>query len=78
MPDFKIKGTIWDGKNLYELYKEAHTPWEWHEILFKTAEEEGLICFSSPFDKTVELEAIACLTAEDLKKTAIYFPIIII
>lgn len=52
MPDFKIKGTIWDGKNLYELYKEAHTPWEWHEILFKTAEEEGLICFSSPFDKT--------------------------
>ena len=52
MPDFKIKGTIWDGKNLYELYKEAHTPWEWHETLFKTAEEEGLICFSSPFDKT--------------------------
>jgi pseudaminic acid synthase len=50
--DFKIKGTIWDGKNLFDLYKEAYTPWEWHETLFKTAREEGLICFSSPFDKT--------------------------
>lgn len=51
-PGFRIEGTIWDGKNLYELYKEAYTPWEWHEVLFKTAEEEGLICFSSPFDKS--------------------------
>ncbi len=51
--DFIIKsGTIWDGKNLYELYKEAYTPWEWHETLFKVAEDEGLVCFSSPFDKT--------------------------
>ena len=50
--DFLIKGTIWEGKNLYELYQEAYTPWEWHEILFKTAAEEGLVCFSSPFDKT--------------------------
>jgi len=50
--DFLIKGTIWEGKNLYELYKEAYTPWEWHEELFKVAEEEGLIYFSSPFDKT--------------------------
>lgn len=50
--DFKIKGTIWEGKNYYQLYQEAYTPWEWHEILFKTAEDEGLICFSSPFDKT--------------------------
>ena len=45
-------GTIWDGKNLHDLYKEAYTPWEWHKELFKTATEEGLICFSSPFDKT--------------------------
>ena len=51
-PDFLIKGTIWEGKNLYDLYKEAYTPWEWHETIFKVAEEEGLICFSSPFDKT--------------------------
>lgn len=50
--DFIIKGTIWEGKNYYQLYQEAYTPWEWHEQLFKVAEEEGLICFSSPFDKT--------------------------
>jgi len=50
--DFKIRGTIWDGQNLYELYKQAYTPWEWHEELFRVAKKEGLICFSSPFDKT--------------------------
>jgi pseudaminic acid synthase len=51
--DFKIKqGTLWDGKYLYDLYKEAYTPWEWHEELFREANEAGLICFSSPFDKT--------------------------
>lgn len=50
--DFLIKGTIWGGKNFYNLYQEAYTPWEWHEALFKVAAEEGLICFSSPFDKT--------------------------
>ena len=50
--DFKIHGTIWDGKYLHDLYKEAYTPWEWHAELFKTAKEEGLICFSSPFDNT--------------------------
>jgi pseudaminic acid synthase len=50
--DFLIKGTIWNGKNLYQLYKEAYTPWEWHEKLFKVAKDEGLVCFSSPFDKT--------------------------
>ena len=51
--DFLIKqGTIWDGRTLYDLYKEAYTPWEWHKELFETAKEEGLICFSSPFDKT--------------------------
>jgi pseudaminic acid synthase len=50
--DFLIKGTIWEGRNLHELYQEAYTPWEWHEELFKVAKEEGLVCFSSPFDKT--------------------------
>lgn len=50
--DFLIKGTIWEGKNLYKLYQEAYTPWEWHEELFKVAKEEGIVCFSSPFDKT--------------------------
>jgi pseudaminic acid synthase len=50
--DFKIKGTIWNGRNLHELYQEAYTPWEWHKQLFEVASEEGLVCFSSPFDKT--------------------------
>lgn len=50
--DFIIKGTIWNGQNLHKLYQEAFTPWEWHETLFKIAKEEGLICFSSPFDKS--------------------------
>ncbi len=51
--DFKLKhGTIWDGKFLYELYKETYTPWEWHFQLFEMAKAEGLICFSSPFDRT--------------------------
>jgi len=50
---FQIKqGTIWDGKTLYELYKEAYTPWEWQPKLKKIAEEMGLILFSTPFDKT--------------------------
>lgn len=50
--DFVIKGTLWEGKKLFDLYSEAYTPWEWHETLFKVAEEEGLTIFSSPFDKT--------------------------
>lgn len=50
--DFKIKGTIWEGKNLHKLYQEAYTPWEWHQALFEKAKAEGLVCFSSPFDKT--------------------------
>ena len=52
-PDFIInEGSIWDGRTFYELYQKAYTPWEWHEELFKVAKEEGLMCFSSPFDKT--------------------------
>ena len=51
--DFIINnGSIWDGKNFYELYQEAFTPWEWHARLFEVAKEEGLVCFSSAFDKT--------------------------
>ncbi len=46
------QGTIWDGKTLYELYKEAYTPWEWQPKIKKIADDLGLICFSSPFDKT--------------------------
>ena len=51
--DFWIEGTeLWNGRRLYDLYKEAYTPWEWHAEIFRVAKEEGLICFSTPFDKT--------------------------
>lgn len=50
---FQIKGgTLWDGKTLYELYKEAYTPWDWHPKLQKVAKELGLIFFSTPFDRS--------------------------
>ena len=50
---FRIKqGTLWDGKTFYQLYKEAYTPWEWQPKLKEIAESEGLICFSSVFDKS--------------------------
>jgi len=48
--DFLIKGTIWDGRKLYELYQEAFTPWEWHNEIMDLAKSLGLECFSSPFD----------------------------
>ena len=51
--DFKIsQGTLWDGKYFHDLYQDAHTPWEWHQEIFDLADELGLVCFSSPFDKT--------------------------
>lgn len=50
--DFQVKGTLWDGRTLYDLYKEAYTPWEWHQAIFEQARAQGLVCFSTPFDKT--------------------------
>lgn len=44
--------SLWYGKSLYELYQEAHTPWEWHKPIFERCREQGLICFSTPFDET--------------------------
>ena len=50
---FKItQGTLWDGRTLYDLYKEAYTPWEWQESLAEEAKKIGLTFFSSPFDPT--------------------------
>jgi len=44
--------SLWNGRTLYDLYSEAATPWDWHEALFRRAEERGLACFSTPFDET--------------------------
>ena len=50
IPDFQIKGGLWSGKTLYELYECAHTPWDWHKPLFEHARKVGITIFSSPFD----------------------------
>lgn len=50
--DFKIHGGLWDGRTLYDLYREAHMPWEWHAPLFEHARKIGITIFSSPFDRT--------------------------
>ena len=50
--EFNIKGGLWDGYRLYDLYKEAMTPWQWHEPLMQCASQYGLDCFSSPFDSS--------------------------
>ena len=69
-PPFHVKGDhdLWGGRNLYSLYEEAHTPWEWHEAIFDRARSHGLIPFSTPFDPT-SVEFLENLGVE-LYKTA--------
>lgn len=61
-PDFLINEGVWKGKTLYDLYKEAYTPWEWHEKIFSEAKKLGIIIFSTPFDETAVdfLEELNC------------------
>jgi pseudaminic acid synthase len=76
-PEFRISDghELWSGRRLYDLYEEAHTPWEWHEPIFELARDLGLIAFSTPFDETavdflesldVPLYKIASLEIVDL------------
>lgn len=51
-PDFMLGKGLWEGENYYSLYQKAYTPWEWHKEIYHVAKEEGLVCFSTPFDKT--------------------------
>lgn len=67
---FRVTGDhgLWGGRTLYDLYQEAHTPWEWHQPIFDRARERGLIPFSTPFDPTA-VEFLEGLGVE-LYKTA--------
>ena len=61
-PDFKIRGGLWNGKTLWDLYEKAQTPFEWHKELFDWAKKLKIICFSTPFDETAVdlLESLEC------------------
>jgi pseudaminic acid synthase len=50
--DINDPTSLWANRNLYELYQEAHTPWEWHAAMYKCAADNGMLCFSTPFDDT--------------------------
>ncbi len=54
--------SLWNGKELHELYELAYTPWEWHKAIFERAKEKGILCFSSPFDESAVdfLESLNC------------------
>jgi len=61
-PDFKIRGGLWNGKTLWDLYEKACTPFEWHKELFDYAKKLKITCFSTPFDESALdlLETLYC------------------
>lgn len=65
-PEFRIKGGLWNGRTLHDLYREAHTPWDWHPRLFAHARKIGITLFSSPFDPTA-IELLQSLGAPAFK-----------
>jgi pseudaminic acid synthase len=67
------EGSLWKGRELYELYQEAYTPWEWHPTIFDRAREKGILAFSSPFDETavdfLESLAVPCYKIASFENT---------
>lgn len=70
------EGTLWEGRNLYDLYDEAHTPWEWQPKLKTIANELGMDLFSTPFDETAVgfLDAMECRCSRSLHLNWLIFP----
>ncbi len=77
-PDFYINDpeSLWHGRHLYELYEEAHTPWDWHEPIMERAKEKGILCFSTPFDHTavdfLETLDVPCYKIASFENTDIH------
>ncbi|MGV3585806.1 MAG: pseudaminic acid synthase [Adhaeribacter sp.] len=67
------EGSLWQGRELYDLYKEAYTPWEWHQAIFERATQKGMVAFSSPFDETavdfLESLAVPCYKIASFENT---------